>query len=550
MDKQNNTSKQRCSALSALDEYLSSPGHKSGPVLHDPDELGEENIRILTEEGILKEVLDGWFVVSFAKKDDDPTDWYRAYWKFIVAYLDFQYQEQWCLSADCSLDFYSGDTLVPEDLVIRSASAQGIVLELPFNTFLVQVQGDIPADTVREERYGVRLFPLPMALMKATDDYFDHHTTEARACLAKLTDTSDIIGIAKAEHLPDRALMFATELHNFGHPEMADTIKDAINKYMKEAEEVYFPQNDMPLRMKGTATAGNRIRLLWRNLRHRILLFKDCQDYNRHRRSVKELILRMQETLAEENHDIQFRYAPETDLPELRKDRRIQMEGSKTNGKGKTREITCDENYLKAEREVYLETGYFEAYRTVAKDILDSVTGGCKIQNVAAGHYPKWNYELFKSGAEDGVFTAADHFSDRKGWKDTCISGSRHVPVDPGEMEDAVDALSEAFQREDDPLVRAILGHFFLIYIHRFTAGNIQTAWLLMNSQLVAAGYPWIVLPYYEMEEYMKALKEAVELEHIDRLVALVARLMRASWKTDLRKLMANFDYMDNGFYD
>ena len=225
--------------------------------------------------------------------------------------MDFQYQEQWCLSADCSLDFYSGDTLVPEDLVIRSASAQGIVLELPFNTFLVQVQGDIPADTVREERYGVRLFPLPMALMKATDDYFDHHTTEARACLAKLTDTSDIIGIAKAEHLPDRALMFATELHNFGHPEMADTIKDAISKYMKEAEEVYFPQNDMPLRMKGTATAGNRIRLLWRNLRHRILLFKDCQDCNRHRRSVKELILRMQETLAEENHEIQFRYAPE-----------------------------------------------------------------------------------------------------------------------------------------------------------------------------------------------------------------------------------------------
>jgi hypothetical protein len=52
------------------------------------------------------------------------------------------------------------------------------------------------------------------------------------------------------------------------------------------------------------------------------------------------------------------------------------------------------------------------------------------------------------------------------------------------------------------------------------------------------------------MEEYMKALKEAVELEHIDRLVALMARLMRASWKTDLRKLMANFDYMDNGFYD
>ena len=68
-----------------------------------------------------------------------------------------------------------------------------------------------------------------------------------------------------------------------------------------------------------------------------------------------------------------------------------------------------------------------------------------------------------------------------------------------------------------------------------------------MNSQLVAAGYPWINLPEYYVNEYKTALREAAELEHVERLVAVVARLIRASWKTDLRKLAGNTDYLENG---
>ena len=68
-----------------------------------------------------------------------------------------------------------------------------------------------------------------------------------------------------------------------------------------------------------------------------------------------------------------------------------------------------------------------------------------------------------------------------------------------------------------------------------------------MNSQLVAAGYPWIALPEYYRDEYMEALKEAAELEHTDRLAALMVRLIRSSWNTDLRKVDAGLEYMEEG---
>ena len=48
----------------------------------------------------------------------------------------------------------------------------------------------------------------------------------------------------------------------------------------------------------------------------------------------------------------------------------------------------------------------------------------------------------------------------------------------------------------------------------------------VMNSQLMTAGYPWVVIPMERREEYMAALEKASVEGNIEGFVRFVGRLM------------------------
>lgn len=48
----------------------------------------------------------------------------------------------------------------------------------------------------------------------------------------------------------------------------------------------------------------------------------------------------------------------------------------------------------------------------------------------------------------------------------------------------------------------------------------------MMNSQLVTAGYPWVVVPMNRRQEYMKALEQASVREDIELFTRFVQSLM------------------------
>ena len=75
-------------------------------------------------------------------------------------------------------------------------------------------------------------------------------------------------------------------------------------------------------------------------------------------------------------------------------------------------------------------------------------------------------------------------------------------------------------------MVRAILGHFFFVYIHPYMDGNGRTARFVMNSQLVTSGYPWVVVPMSRRQEYMEALEQASVGENIEAFARFVQSLM------------------------
>ena len=84
-------------------------------------------------------------------------------------------------------------------------------------------------------------------------------------------------------------------------------------------------------------------------------------------------------------------------------------------------------------------------------------------------------------------------------------------------------------KEERDPLVRAILGHFFFVFIHPYMDGNGRTARFIMNSQLVTGGYPWAIVPLELREQYMKALEMASVEEDISDFAAFVISLISTS---------------------
>ena len=56
--------------------------------------------------------------------------------------------------------------------------------------------------------------------------------------------------------------------------------------------------------------------------------------------------------------------------------------------------------------------------------------------------------------------------------------------------------------------------------------GNGRTARFVMNSQLVTAGYPWVVIPVERREAYMAALEKASVEGDVDRFVRFIGSLM------------------------
>jgi len=135
-----------------------------------------------------------------------------------------------------------------------------------------------------------------------------------------------------------------------------------------------------------------------------------------------------------------------------------------------------------------------------------------------------WHFQLFEPCIRAGIVKASDLVGYRR--HQVYICNSMHTPLNPDAVLDAMSALSDLMMEEESALVRAILGHFFFVYIHPYMDGNGRTARFVMNSQLVTAGYPWVVVPVERREEYMSALEQASVEGNVEGFVGFIGSLM------------------------
>lgn len=109
-----------------------------------------------------------------------------------------------------------------------------------------------------------------------------------------------------------------------------------------------------------------------------------------------------------------------------------------------------------------------------------------------------------------------------------------HVPVSKEAVRDCMPALFDLLAKESHPAVRAVLGHFFFVYIHPYMDGNGRLGRFLMNAMLVSAGYVWTIVPLERRDDYMAALHAASSNRDILPFARLIAGLVRAQTRKPL----------------
>jgi Fic family protein len=88
-------------------------------------------------------------------------------------------------------------------------------------------------------------------------------------------------------------------------------------------------------------------------------------------------------------------------------------------------------------------------------------------------------------------------------------------------------AFFSLLKDEAEPAVKAVLGHFFFVYIHPYVDGNGRMGRFLMNVMLASGGYPWTVIPLETRNDYMAALEEASVRKNIEPFSKFLAELVQ-----------------------
>lgn len=110
------------------------------------------------------------------------------------------------------------------------------------------------------------------------------------------------------------------------------------------------------------------------------------------------------------------------------------------------------------------------------------------------------------------------------------IAGARHVPPDMLLVPEQMAALLYWYDHDATalhPVERAARLHVDFVKIHPFVDGNGRTARLLLNLELLKAGFPAVVLPVERRLAYYEALDKAHVEGDVADFVTLVTQCVR-----------------------
>lgn len=445
----------------------------------------------LSEAGFLKEVMKGWYIASRPEETaGESTAWYTSFWRFCAEYLTERFGEAWSLSPEQSLLIHAGNWTVPQQLLVRSPAAHNNIIKFPHDTSIVDVRAEAGEGAIIE---GLRLYSIEDALAAVKENFFTQHATEARTVLATIPDASALLAKLLGGGHTRAAGRLAGAFRNIGADKIADDIMSAMKAALHDVRE-----ND-PFEQKVTVIGSgraqspyvHRIRLMWRELREDVIehfpsALPPPNDIDAYLKSVDELYV------TDAYHSLSIEgYRVSRDL--------IERVRSGTWNPDDNEEDREQKNALAAR-------GYWQAFQLV-KESVKKVLEGALPGEVVDDDLGGWYRELFAPSVTAGLVSPANLAGYRNG--PVYIRRSKHVPLNPEAVRDAMPAFFDMLKEEDDAAARIVLGHFIFVYIHPYFDGNGRTARFLMNVMMAAAGRPWTIIKLDHRDAYMAALEQA-----------------------------------------
>ncbi|RIX98710.1 Fic family protein [Aureimonas flava] len=448
----------------------------------------------LLSEGYLEEVIAGWVMVGRpTERRGDTTSWYASFWQFCCAYLDDRFGEDWVLAPETSIRHLTADNRIPTQVLVRAPRGNNGVQALPHGTSIMVYRAPLPVD-VQIDGEGVRAYSAEEALAAAPPRaWADQH----EAFVALLGSIRGVASLSRPL-LRDGNVAAASRLSGALALLGRTTDADQIVSLMKRAGHDVRPDMDpfgteisITLGRRPEAPVATRIRLMWSRMRKQVL--EAFPDEPREILDVEGYLAAIDEShTSDAYHSLSIEgYRVSEELIE-------RVRGGNWNPAENGR----DEGLSDA----MAAKGYLEAHELVKETIVEVFDGMNSVDAFETRHQD-WFGALFRPAVTAGLMRPES----LAGYRNVAIRlrGSGHIPPAGEIVPDAMEAFIECLRSEEDPRVRAILGHFVFTYVHPLPDGNGRCGRFLMNLMLASGGYPWTIIPVDRRTEYMEALEEA-----------------------------------------
>lgn len=487
---------------------------EDGKVAIQSDELSRTHRERLVENGFLKEVVRGWYIISRPdEKPGDTTSWYSNFWHFCSRFLNEKYQENWCISAEQSMQIHAGNWKVPDQLIIKSPEANNFKTELLHTTSLFSMRSALPVKKETIEIKGIRMLTLPASLIHCSPGAFTQNITDIRTALSLISDPSELLAdLLEGGHTTIAGRLVGA-FRNNGQEKIAEEILQTMKSASYDIRELDLFESILPIKLSARQKSPyvNRIKLLWHEMREVVIkVFPKApgipSDTKAYIQKVEEIYLTdAYHSLSIEKYNV---------TPELIERVRIGAWNFQENEEDRK------------QRDAMAARGYWQAFQRVEQSI-ERILQGENPGKVADTDFGGWYRELFAPSVTAGLLKPMDLAGFRN--QQVYISGSKHVPLNNDAVREAMPALFEMLEQEPEASVRAVLGHFIFVFIHPYMDGNGRMGRFLMNSMLASGGYPWTVIPVEERKTYMQALEKASVDQNIEPFANFISFLVNKS---------------------
>lgn len=480
---------------------------KKSPVIKSSD-ITRTHLERLIDNGFLTKILNGWYILSSpASHSGDTTAWYISYWKFINEYIREKLGDDWCLSPETSLDIQTGNWTALPQLIVRSPKCSNTTANLLFGCSIFFLKAECASNIVKENRYGLNVYGIPEALVMSSPIIFQRNAITARTALSSIKDSSDILPFLLDKGRSSRAGRLIGALNNVQMASIANDIKNTMTRFGYDIRED-DPFTDRYEFVRSQSPYATRIRLMWKSMRDAVIATKPD----------------ISGTVTPEAYmkDVEDRY-------KLDAYHSLSIEGYKVSDE--LIEKVCSGNWKpdssssdRDNKNALAARGYWQAFQEVKKSIR-TIISGSNAGTVVETDHRIWYQEMFAPSVMAGIIKTSDIAGYRS--NQVYIRNSKHTPLNPEAVRDAMPVFFDLLKNEADAWVRAVLGHFIFTFIHPYMDGNGRMGRFLMNAMLASGGYRWAIISKDIRDNYMAALEKASVVGDISEFAALLSGIIR-----------------------